>query len=235
MIVITLAIFIAYVVLIVLSLILDPKRRRVRPGGRRSIFRVLLFSTFKMLLVIGIIIVLSLVSRTNLSSVLGFSGFSVSWQGVGFGVIAAIGFILIYLFWQVIVSRFSKKIQSDEDKSGLIALLPRQWLPLVGIFLIISLEAGLLEEIFFRGIMQSHMEIFFASSWAAMAGGVLFGIAHFYQGPSGVTGTFALGVWLGLMFAITGNVLVPILGHFLGDFCCMMLGARHIIQPEKDR
>jgi len=235
MIEITLAIFIAYVVLIVLSLILDPKRKKSLPGMRRTIFRVLLFSTCKMLFAIAIVIVACLVSKINLLCTLGFSGFSLNWQGLGFGFVAAVGFVVIYLLWQVSVLRIFKKSQSDENKSDLIDLLPKQWLPLVGVFLIISLEAGLLEEIFFRGIIQSHMDVFFATSWVAVASGVLFGIAHFYQGLAGVIGTSALGVWLGLMFAMTGNLLVPIMGHFLGDFGCMMLGARYIIQPESNK
>ena len=235
MIVITIAIFIAYVVLIVSSLVLDPKSRKVRPGGRRSIFRVLLFSTLKMVSVIGIVFVASYISSTNLSIVPGFCGFSLNWKGLGFGFVAALGFVVIYLFWQVSVSHMFKKSQSEANKSGLIDLLPKQWLPLVGVFLIVSLEAGVLEEIFFRGIIQSHMDVYFATSWAAVASGVLFGIAHFYQGLAGVVGTSALGVWLGLMFALTGNLLVPILGHFLGDFGCMMLGARYIIQPESNK
>jgi membrane protease YdiL (CAAX protease family) len=235
MIVITLAIFIAYAALIALSLILDPKKRRAQPGAKRSIFRVLLFSTCKMLLAIAIVIVACLVSRINLLCTLGFSGLLLNWQGLGFGIVAAVGFVMIYLLWQVSVSRVFKKSQADENKSDLIDLLPKQWLPLVSVFLIISLEAGLLEEIFFRGIIQPHIDVHFAASWAVIASGVLFGIAHFYQGLAGVIGTSALGVWLGFMFAMTGNLLVPILGHFLGDFCCMMLGARKIMQHESNK
>jgi len=77
------------------------------------------------------------------------------------------------------------------------------------------------------------VDVFFAASGAVVASGVLFGIAHFYQGLAGVVGTSALGVWLGLMFALTGNLLVPILGHFLGDFGCMMLGAGRIMQTKR--
>jgi len=234
MIVTTLTIFIAYVVLIVLSLILDPKRKKTHRRRKGSILYVLLFSIFKMLFVIGIAIVVILVSGTNLSRALGFSGFSFSPQGIGFGIVAAIGFVVIYVLWQVSVPRIFKKTQSDENKSGLIDLLPKQWLPLVGIFLIISLEAGLLEEIFFRGIMQSHVDGLLATAWAVMASGVLFGIAHFYQGVSGIVATSILGVWLGVAFAVTGNILVPILGHFLGDFTCMMLGAKTITLRKND-
>jgi membrane protease YdiL (CAAX protease family) len=161
--VMTPTIFVAYVLLIALSLFLDPKRKKVHPKGKYSILSMLLFSTFKMLFAIGFVIVITLTRRVSLSRVLGFSGLSLSWQSIGFGMIAAFGFVLIYLLRQVLASRISKKIQADEAASGMIDLLPKQWLPLVLLFLTISLEAGLLEEIFFRGIMQTDFSNFIAS------------------------------------------------------------------------
>jgi len=232
--VITLTIFIAYAGLMVLSLILDPKRKKIRSRVKGSILYMLLFSTFKMLFAIAIVIAVILASRTNLSRAVGFSGFSFSPQSIGYGVIAAIGFVVIYVLWQAFISRFSKGTQSEESASGIIDMLPRRWLPLIIVFVAISLEAGLLEEIFFRGIMQSHAADLLMASWAAVASGILFGFAHFYQGVSGIVGTSILGVWLGVAFAVTGNILVPILGHFLGDFTCMMLGAKTIMLQKND-
>jgi membrane protease YdiL (CAAX protease family) len=232
--VVTPTIFVAYVLLIALSLFLDPKRKKVHPKGKYSILNMLLFSTFKMLFAIGFVIVIALTRRVSLSRVLGFSGFSLSWQSIGFGIIAAFGFVLIYVLWQVLASRISKKIQADEAASGMIDLLPKQWLPLVLLFLTISLEAGLLEEIFFRGIMQTNFSNFIAPLWAIVISGILFGFAHFYQGRSGVAGTSVLGIWLGVTYAATGNLLVPIVGHFFGDFACMMLGAKTIMRRKND-
>jgi membrane protease YdiL (CAAX protease family) len=228
--VISLSICVSYTLLILLTLFLDPKRKSGQRGQKYTMSHLLLFSSVKMLLIIGVVIATAAISGALQYVVIGFSDVSFNWQTLGLGVIAAFGFVVIYSFWQIIVSRVSARIRSDESTSHLVRLLPRKWLPLVGLFLLISLEAGLLEEIFFRGIIQAHGSIFLPALWAAVLGGVLFGIAHFYQGVSGVIGTSALGVWLGITYAVTGNILVPVIGHFLGDFACMMLGARSIVE-----
>ncbi|MBE0433170.1 CPBP family intramembrane metalloprotease [candidate division WOR-3 bacterium] len=224
----TVAIAGAYVLLILISLFLDPKRR----GGTQGyfIYKALLFSTLKMLIVIGLVVVFAILGRKELAQVLGLSGFIMNWQGLGFGVLAAVGFVAIYVFWKVIASRFkTERGETANSGSRLVESLPRHWLPLIGTFGVISLEAGLLEEIFFRGIMQSHAAGYVMQPLAVLICGFLFGIAHFYQSISGIAGTSALGIWLGVMYAVTGNLVVPVIGHFLGDFACMMLGARQII------
>jgi membrane protease YdiL (CAAX protease family) len=230
MIVISLSICFSYALLILLTLYLDPKRKAGQRGQQYTMLHLLFFSSVKMLLVIGLVIATAAITGTLQDVVIGFSAVTFNWQTLGFGVIAAFGFVVIYSFWQAIVSRVAAKIRSDETTSHLVRLLPKKWLPLIGLFLLISLEAGLLEEIFFRGIIQAHGTMFLPVLWAAVLGGVLFGIAHFYQGIPGVIGTSALGVWLGITYAVGGNILVPVIGHFLGDFACMMLGARSIVE-----
>ena len=57
---------------------------------------------------------------------------------------------------------------------------------------------------------------------------VAFGLAHLYQGPSGVIQATVGGVLLGVLYLVTGrNLLAPILAHGIGnsiDFTVMYLG-----------
>ena len=57
---------------------------------------------------------------------------------------------------------------------------------------------------------------------------VTFGLAHLYQGPSGVIQATVGGVLLGVLYLVTGrNLLAPILAHGIGnsiDFTVMYLG-----------
>jgi membrane protease YdiL (CAAX protease family) len=57
---------------------------------------------------------------------------------------------------------------------------------------------------------------------------VAFGLAHLYQGPSGVIQATVGGVLLGVLYLVTGrNLLAPILAHGLGnsiDFTVMYFG-----------
>jgi membrane protease YdiL (CAAX protease family) len=224
----TLAIVASYSLLLLISLFFDPKRKSIAKGY--SIFHLLFFSTFKMLSVIGLVVAFALLGKNDMTQALGVSAFSAGWRNLVLGVVTAVGFFLIYIFWQLIASRFVMKAGETQDAgSRIIGLLPKRWLPLIGVFVMISTQAGLLEEIFFRGIMQSEVACYTGMPWAVIICGILFGIAHFYQGVSGIVGTSILGIWLGLSFAMTGNILLPILGHILGDFACMMLGGRSII------
>lgn len=233
--IITFAVLAAYVLLILISIFLDPKRGKTKSRFTRSIMHILLFSTLKMLVAISIVVIVSVLLDISLLKALGFSSFSLSWQVLGYGIVTAFGFVVIYILWQMIALRFPmKKIQSERNESNMIDLLPDKWLPLISIFVIISFEAGLLEEVFFRGIMQFNFSNYVAIHWAVIISGMFFGLAHYYQGVSGITGTSLLGIWLGSAFVLTGNILVPILGHFLGDFACMMLSSKQIMKQKKN-
>lgn len=98
---------------------------------------------------------------------------------------------------------------------SLIGNLPvlLQWLALVW------LTIALLEEVVFRGYMMGTMEQVFADNKAApvialVLSSVVFGIAHSYQGISGIVGTGLMGAVLGWIYLKTGrNVWLPILVH----------------------
>lgn len=67
------------------------------------------------------------------------------------------------------------------------------------------------EELFFRGLVQQRFGL-----WA---GAVLFMLAHFGRRDIRVISAWSLaqGLWLGVFFAWTGNLLVPMLAHGLFD------------------
>jgi membrane protease YdiL (CAAX protease family) len=88
--------------------------------------------------------------------------------------------------------------------------------------LLISLAAGVGEELLFRGVAQLGIEQTSGSTWLAVAvASVLFGLAH----P--LTKTYALlavliGIYLGVLLVLTGNLLVPIVAHAAYDFFALV-------------
>ena len=82
---------------------------------------------------------------------------------------------------------------------------------------IIALLAGVGEEIFFRGLLQTGLAGW-AGLWPALLlTSILFGALHW------VTPIYALlagliGLYLGAFMAVSGNLIVPILVHVLYDF-----------------
>ncbi len=234
MFVISIAIAAAYLLLLLISIFFDPKRKAIVSKQKYSIYKMLLFSTTKMLIVIALVVTVALIADAELIQVFGLTGFSLNWQSLGQGLVLAAGFAIIYIMWQILAKRFSPKEKGVEKVEGsIINILPKSWIPLIGTFAIISFEAGLFEEIFFRGIIQSNVLNYITPVWAVIIAALCFGFGHFYQGVSGVVVTLVLGIWLGAGFAITGNLFVAILGHFLGDFTCMMLSGKQIMRRNK--
>ena len=89
------------------------------------------------------------------------------------------------------------------------------------------------EEMVWRGYALPRMAEFVGTgtrAWilALVAVNVAFGLAHLYQGPSGVIQATVGGVMLGILYVATGrNLLAPILAHGIGnsiDFTVMYLG-----------
>lgn len=88
-----------------------------------------------------------------------------------------------------------------------------QWLMLVWVTVVF------LEEIVFRGYMMSTIEQLFAGNtaapWIALGlSSVVFGVAHTYQGISGILSTGLMGAILALAYLKSGrNIWLPILLH----------------------
>lgn len=76
-----------------------------------------------------------------------------------------------------------------------------------------------LEEIIFRGYMMGEIAALIGKSKVALminliVSSILFGLAHWYQGKSGVLSTGIIGALLGILFIATGfNLWLPILTH----------------------
>ena len=87
---------------------------------------------------------------------------------------------------------------------------------------IISMLAGLGEEMLFRPIVQKSLEQLLGGPWMGLAGAaVLFALAHW------ITTTYAviaglIGLYLGWLWMATGNLLVPIVTHAAYDFVVLV-------------
>lgn len=89
------------------------------------------------------------------------------------------------------------------------------------------------EEMVWRGYALPRAAEFFGSGTRAfvialVVVNVAFGLAHLYQGPSGVIQATVGGVLLGILYLATGrNLVAPIVAHGVGnsiDFSVMYLG-----------
>jgi membrane protease YdiL (CAAX protease family) len=76
-------------------------------------------------------------------------------------------------------------------------------------FALVSVTAGICEEILYRGWLVSFLGAAAGSIWIGMvAAAALFGLGHAYQGRQGILGTGILGLLFGAMFVLVRS-LVP--------------------------
>ena len=145
-----------------------------------------------------------------------FAALTWSWRGLAWGFLATAPLLL-----------------------GLRWTLRTQWLPVARLvrlaqarlrpifagstatdLVLVAALAGLGEEALFRGAIQTalagHLPI-----WAAIAvTAAVFGLAHFLS-PAYAVLAAIVGAYLGWLFVITGNLLVPVVAHALYDLVAL--------------
>jgi membrane protease YdiL (CAAX protease family) len=91
------------------------------------------------------------------------------------------------------------------------------WLELA----VLSLVAGIAEELLFRGVLQGVMSRWWGAWLGVMLAGLLFGLLH------AITTTYVflaalLGIYLGVLWLATDNLLTVIVAHALYDFVALI-------------
>jgi len=96
----------------------------------------------------------------------------------------------------------------------------RQW------WVLVCITAGFCEETLFRGFMLHYLHVFpwtLNLTLALLISSVIFGFHHLYQGAGGVAGTAIVGFLFGLLFLLTGTLLLPIILHALIDLRMLVI------------
>lgn len=83
--------------------------------------------------------------------------------------------------------------------------------------LLISMVAGVGEEMLFRGVLQTSLDSLLGHPTGLLIAAFLFGIAHLLTPLYALIAGLA-GFYLGLLYIWSGNLLVPIIVHGLYDF-----------------
>lgn len=102
-------------------------------------------------------------------------------------------------------------------------LLPRNWAEIAHAALL-SLNAGFSEELYFRLLLPLLLAILIGHAIPAFVlAAILFGLAHFYQGPVGVIATTVLGVLLTLIYLFTGTIWDAVAAHAFIDLIGLVI------------
>lgn len=86
-----------------------------------------------------------------------------------------------------------------------------------GTLFLVALLAGVGEELLFRGVIQGGLDGVLGPWPALVLASILFGAMHALSKAYFVLAT-VMGFYMGLIYLWTGNLLIPILIHFLYDW-----------------
>jgi len=113
-------------------------------------------------------------------------------------------------------------------------LLARRILPVNSVELLpycaLAVTAGVCEEFLYRGFAMGALFRVGFPAWAVVIlAAVLFGLAHVYQGRSGILGTFVMGILFGVV-RLAYDTLVPVIMiHTVVDLVAGVAGPRYLL------
>jgi uncharacterized protein len=131
------------------------------------------------------------------------------------GILAAIVFLLMG------AQKIQKKKATPEQVGNALESV-RRLLPQTSterkVWVLVSISAGLCEELLYRGWLLSLFSAALGSVWLGLLiSSIIFGLAHAYQGRSGIIGSGILGAILGIVFIVSGSLIPGQLLHTAMD------------------
>jgi membrane protease YdiL (CAAX protease family) len=111
-------------------------------------------------------------------------------------------------------------------------LLPQRPIE-AGPYAALAVTAGVCEEFVYRGFVMAALARIGWADWVVVTiSAILFGLAHAYQGKSGVIGTALLGLLFGFARVLTLSLIPVVVWHSAVDLVAGVAGPR-FLQHEK--
>ena len=156
------------------------------------------------------------------------------------GLLVAAAFAFSFGMGLRIATRSAARRRLAESLRPMSFMLPvtrreRAW------WVLVSLTAGVCEEIFSRGFLLQFLAGRVAGGLAlpllaaCVLSSLLFGVAHVYQGAAGVVRATVAGLLLALLALLTGSLVLPIVLHALADLQTLWMYRPLEDDPERAR
>jgi membrane protease YdiL (CAAX protease family) len=132
------------------------------------------------------------------------------------GVVATVPLILMFLAmmrWPIGPLSRVKRFCDEE----VVPLLHESTWSEIGL---IAVSAGVGEEMLFRGVLQASLSSWLGLRWGLGLASLLFGLLHPISVPYMVIAAF-LGLYLGVVWIVGGNLLTVMVTHALYDFAAL--------------
>ena len=168
-----------------------------------------------------------------ITGVPALAGARLEWRAVALGLVGTLPLLAFF-----VVSWRSPRRELREIRDQLERLLPRLigglgvlwWLGVAAL----AIAAGIGEELLFRGFLQGSLEHALGATLGLLAAGVVFGLVHAITPAYAVIATL-MGLYLGLAWRVSGNLVVPITIHAAYDAAVIWFVMRSGGGVRKDR
>jgi uncharacterized protein len=186
---------------------------------------VLIFTSLRKVPGIGIFFAIAVIVATlwithSKPSLLGFTS-PTNW---GKTILTAIVCsVVIYFFTTLLLEPLLQRWTKKPLDYTAFSKAQGDWRQLVLLLLVSWFLAAVLEETIFRGFLITEISSWFTDNLTGvivsiLIGSVIFGLAHTYQGKSGVYSTGIVGALLAVIFVVGGfNLWLVIITHGLID------------------
>jgi membrane protease YdiL (CAAX protease family) len=188
------------------------------------------------LLTVALIIIASRLGLTSLAQI-GFVP-PENWPGtVLMGVLIGSGLSLLSI---IVIQPLAEKITKQPHDVQIVAGVQGSWKGLLSWLIVIWTFVAFGEEMLFHGFMMSQLvKLLGTGSLAIMVNllltNVIFGLAHGYQGRSGIWSTGIIGICLSALYILSGfNLWLPIITHGVIDTVELILMSRGADQPLRE-
>jgi membrane protease YdiL (CAAX protease family) len=135
-----------------------------------------------------------------------------TWPAAGWGLAAVLP-PLVAMFWCT-----NSSLRACRSLTRLVnrTLLPYFHSCTLLDLAVVSLAAGIGEELLFRGLLQTVFDGWFGPWGALAAASMVFGMAHFIT-PAYALFAAIMGAWLGVVWLWSDNLLAPLVTHAVYD------------------
>jgi len=142
--------------------------------------------------------------------------------GWGFAIAFAGGSLLQVVLVRRSAAAREKILRAFKRLAFILPVTPeeRAW------FALVSVTAGVCEEVLYRGFLIRYLSNgpWHAGLWIALAiASISFGLAHGYQGLSGIIGTALIGAVMAVIFLASGSLWLPMALHAVIDLRILLL------------
>ncbi len=135
------------------------------------------------------------------------------WVTIGVGVLV----MLTQIIYLASVSRKTDALTKIREQMGELTNLAPQTRAENRWFDLVSITAGVCEEILYRGLLLATL-VSLVGTWPAVAiSSLIFGLGHAYQGIAGIAKTGFVGLVLALLTVFSGSLFIAIMLHAVID------------------